>query len=254
MIGMDGLSVGELARLAGVSVRTLHHYDDIGLLRASSRTPGGYRVYGDADLDRLRQILVYRALGFGLDEISRMITDPGATTDDHLRRQHRLLREQIARDTDLVAAIEKEMEARQMGIALTPEERFEIFGDEYREDWEAEARERWGDTEAWQTSQRRTAAYSAQDWARIKEEADALEQGFADALRDGVPADDPRATDLAEAHRQHLVRWFYECVREMHRCLGETYVADERFRSHYERRAAGLAEYVAAAIAANAAR
>ncbi len=251
---MDGYTVGALARLGRVSVRTLHHYDDVGLLRPSARTAAGYRVYDDADLDRLRQILVYRTLGFALDDIARMLADPGATTDDHLRRQHRLLREQITRDTELVAAIEKEMEARQMGISLTPEERFEVFGDDYREDWQDEAHQRWGETDAWQTSQRRAAAYTTEDWLRIRAEAEAIAQGFADALRDGVPADDARPIALAEAHRQHITRWFYDCSREMHRCLGEMYVADERFRAHYDRRLPGLAEYVSAAVVASADR
>ncbi len=251
---MDGYTVGALARLGRVSVRTLHHYDDVGLLRPSARTAAGYRVYDDADLDRLRQILVYRTLGFALDDIARMLADPGATTDDHLRRQHRLLRERITRDTELVAAIEKEMEARQMGISLTPEERFEVFGDDYREDWQDEAHQRWGETDAWQTSQRRAAAYTKEDWLRIRAEAEAIEQGFADALRDGVPADDARPVALAEAHRQHITRWFYDCSREMHRCLGEMHVADERFRAHYDRRRPGLAEYVSAAVVASADR
>jgi DNA-binding transcriptional MerR regulator len=150
-------TVGEVARLAHVSVRTLHHYDDIGLLAPSGRTAAGYRQYSEADLRRLRQVLFYRQLDFGLDEIAEMLADAGAGTDDHLRRQHRLVRERQARDQALLRAIEKEMEARQMGIALTPEEQFEIFGTAKLGQYTQEARQRWGDTEAWQGSRATSA-------------------------------------------------------------------------------------------------
>jgi MerR family transcriptional regulator, thiopeptide resistance regulator len=125
---VDEHTVGELARLAHVSVRTLHHYDEIGLLAPSARTAAGYRVYDAADVERLRQILYYRALDFRLDEIAAMLADPGVTADDHLRRQHRLVLAQLDRHRDLLVALEKEMEARQMGMRLTPEEQFEVFG------------------------------------------------------------------------------------------------------------------------------
>ena len=92
--------VGDVARLSHVSVRALHHYDAIGLLTPSARSPAGYRLYSGADLRRLQQILFYRELGFALEEIAEILADPAAGTDDHLRRQHRLLRERRARDAD----------------------------------------------------------------------------------------------------------------------------------------------------------
>ena len=128
MVPVDEYTVGEVARLSGVSVRTLHHYDSIGLLSPGARSPSGYRLYREADLRRLRQVLFYRELDFGLDEIAEILADPATGTDDHLRRQHRLLRERAARTSALLRALEKEMEARKMGMALTPEEQFEIFG------------------------------------------------------------------------------------------------------------------------------
>jgi MerR family transcriptional regulator, thiopeptide resistance regulator len=154
----------------------------------------------------------------------------------------------------MVAAVEKEMEARQMGISLTPEERFELFGGGFSEEYEREAEERWGDTEAWAQSQRRTSAYTKEDWIRIKAEGDDVEQRFAEALRSGVPADSEQAMDLAEEHRQQISRNFYDCPPGMHAGLGRMYVADERFAAHYEQRAAGLAQYVSTAVQANAAR
>ena len=248
------MNVGDVAALAGITVRTLHHYDRIGLLSPSERTAAGYRRYTPADLDRLHRVLVYRELGFSLEEVATLLDDPDADPAVHLRRQHRLLRERIERTEAMVAAVEKEMEAQQMGISLTPEERFEIFGDGFSEEYQAEAEQRWGDTEAWAQSQRRTAAYTRDDWVRIKAEADDVLSRFAAAQRAGVPADGEQAMDVAEEHRQHIGRWFYDCPPAMHAGLGRMYVEDERFTAHYEQIAPGLAEYVSTAVQANAAR
>lgn len=246
--------VGDLARLSHVSVRALRHYDGIGLLTPGARSAAGYRLYSDADLRRLRQILFYRELGFALEEISDILADPAAGTDDHLRRQHRLLRDRRARDAALLGAIEREMEARKMGIALTPEEQFEIFGTDKFAECTEEAKQRWGDTDAWKQSQRRTAAYTKEDWIAIKSEADANISGFAGALRAGEPPTGTVAMDLAEAHRQHLCRWFYDCGYQMHRGLAELYVADPRYTAEYDKIEPGLSAYVRDAFLANADR
>ena len=215
----DAYTVGAVARLAGVSVRTLHHYHQVGLLSPSGRSAAGQDAHA------------------------------------HLRRQHRMLREQITRRQDMLAAIEKELEAATMGIALTPEEQLEIFGTtKVTGEWAEEAERRWGDTEAWAQSQRRAAAYTKQDWLDIKAEAFAINQGYAAAMTAGIPADDPRATDLAERHRQHISGWFYDCTSDMHRGLAEMYISDARFTANYDKVAPGLAQYVHDAILANAER
>jgi DNA-binding transcriptional MerR regulator len=248
------MNVGEVAALAGVTVRTLHHYDRIGLLSPSGRSSAGYRQYSPADLDRLHQVLLYRELGFPLEEVATLLDAPGADPEAHLRRQHRLLRDRLERTQAMVAAVEKEMEARSMGISLTPEERFEVFGDWLPEEYEAEAQQKWGDTEAWTQSQRRTAGMTKDDWLRVKAEGDEVERRFAVALREGVPADSERAMDIAEEHRQQIIRNFYDCPPGMHAGLGRMYVEDERFTAHYEKIAPGLAQYVSTAVQANAAR
>ena len=239
-------------------MRTLHHYDEIGLLVPNRRTAAGYRNYGDDDLRRLQQIMFYRELGFGLEQIMSILGDPGVTAEDHLRQQHALLRESIARRLAMVAAIEKEMEARQMGVWLTPEERFEIFGpdaDKFVDgEYAREAEQRWGQTEPYQQSRRRTSAYTKQDWLQIKAEADANVAGFAAALQSGAGPASPIAMDLAEEHRQHISRWFYDCSYEIQSGLAEMYVADPRFTEHYETVSPGLAQYVHDAIVANASR
>jgi len=246
--------VGEVARLSHVSVRTLHHYDAIGLLAPSARSPAGYRLYSGTDLRRLHQILFYRELGFALEEIADILADPAAGTDDHLRRQHRLLRERRARDAALLGAIEREMEARKMGIALTPEEQFEIFGTDKFAQYAEEAEQRWGDTEAWKHSQRRSAAYTKEDWITIKAQADANIAGFAEAMRAGEPATGTVAMDLAEEHRQHISRWFYDCGHDQHRGLAEMYISDPRYTAPYDEIEPGFSQYVHDAILANADR
>jgi DNA-binding transcriptional MerR regulator len=188
---MDGYTVGAVARSSGVSVRTLHHYDAIGLLVPSGRSAAGYRLYSEADLGRLRHVLFYRELGFGLDQIAEILADPDARTDDHLRRQHRLLRQRQARTGALLAAVEHEIEARRLGIALTPAEQLEIFGTATFAERAEEAHERWEDTEASSASWRRTAAYSKQDWVATWDE---VAPGFARYVHDAIVANADRAS------------------------------------------------------------
>ena len=249
-----GYSVGEVSRVARVTVRTLHHYDDIGLLRPSRRTESGYRLYTADDLDRLQRVLCYRELGFGLDQITAILDDPSVDPLDHLRRQHRLLTGRIDELRRMVGAIEKTMEARKMGINLDPQELFEVFGDSDVTAHHDEAERRWGGTDEWKESQRRASAYTKDDWKRVMEETRLGHQRFAHALAAGQPPDGTVAMDLAEEHRRHIERWFHPCGYRMHRGLGDLYVDDPRFAANYEALAPGLARYVRDAIHANAAR
>jgi DNA-binding transcriptional MerR regulator len=248
------MSVGRLSKLTGVTIRTLHHYDQIGLLPPSDRSESGYRLYNAGDLERLHRILFYRELGFALDAIAELLSEPQVSAIDHLRRQRELLNGRIARLQAMAAAVDRELEAQQMGIELTPEERFELFGDGYSDELAAEAEQRWGDTEAWQESQRRTSQYSKDDWRQMKAESGRIEQGFVEAKTAGQAPQSAVAMDLAERHRAQITQWFYDCPPEAHSGLGRMYVADERFTAYYEKLAPGLAAYVSAAIEANANR
>lgn len=251
----EHLTVGRLAEMAGVTIRTLHHYDEIGLVTPSGRTAGGYRVYAPADVDRLRQVLTYRRLGFGLRQIAELVDDPGVDAVAHLRRQRELLMGQRDQADAMVAAIDKELEARKMGLQLTPEEQLEIFGtDKVGGEWADEARERWGETDEYRESQHRTASYTKDDWARIKAETDGCIQEFADAMRAGRPAASAAAMDAAERHRQHIRENFYDCGYPMHECLARIYIGDPRFTANYDSVEPGLAQYVHDAILANSAR
>lgn len=254
-VGDDtGWTVGEVARRAGVTVRTLHHYDETGLLSPADRTAAGYRVYSYADLERLQRIVGYRRLGLSLDDIAAVLDDPTVDPVDHLRRQHARLGARVDDLRRVIAALETTMEAHRMGIQLTPEELFEVFGDDDPTAHAAEAEERWGDTDAYRQSQRRTSSYRKDDWRRIRAEGETIEQRYAAALRAGEPADGAAAMDAAEAHRQHIDTRFYDCPPATHRTLGAMYVEDPRFTAHYEKVAPGLAAYVRDAIDANAAR
>ncbi|MFJ6987408.1 MULTISPECIES: MerR family transcriptional regulator [unclassified Streptomyces] len=247
-------SVGQVAGFAGVTVRTLHHYDAIGLLVPSERSHAGHRRYGDGDLDRLQRILFHRALGFPLDEVAALLDDPDVDPRAQLRRQHDLLTARIETLQKMAAAVEHAMEAREMGIDLTPEERFEVFGDQDPEQYADETRQRWGDTPAYAESRRRTARYTKRDWQRMRDESAAWSERYVAALTAGEPPTGDAAMELAEEHRLHICGWFYECPYELHRCLGEMYVADARFTAYYDAQHPGFAAHLRAAIDANADR
>ena len=248
------LTVGAVARLAGITVRTLHHYHEIGLLIPSGRSEAGYRRYADADLERLQRILFFRELGFGLDQIREAMTDGEADASAHLREQHAMLLDRIGRLQRMASAVEKALEARTMGINLTPAERFEVFGDFDPDAHAAEVEERWGDTDAYRESARRTRGYTKADWQRIKAEGQAATDKLVAAMQAGKPATSAEAMEGAELHRLQIDRNFYPCSYEMHVGLAEMYLADARFTETYEKIAPGLAPYLHDAIKANAAR
>ncbi|KUH94330.1 MerR family transcriptional regulator [Mycobacterium sp. IS-3022] len=250
---MDANTVGAVAALTGVSVRTLHHYDHIGLVVPSVRTSAGYRGYTDADIERLHVVLVYRSVGLPLEEI-RALLDGDADVLDHLQRQHRLLLEQADRLQHTIKAVEELMSAHRSGIQLTAEEQVEIFGTTaHSEEYAAEAEERWGGTDAWRQSQRRAAQFTKQDWIDIKAEGDALLQALAEAKCSGVTPGTAQADALAERHRLSIER-FYDCDHEMQVCLAQMYVADERFTRYYDDVEPGLAQFLHDIIVAKSGR
>lgn len=249
----DLLTVGQVAERLGVTVRTLHHYDEVGLVRPSERSAAGYRLYTAEDLTRLQHVVVYRRLGFALEEVAQLLDHP-ESVEQHLRRQRDAVTQRMAELQALVAAIDTALERERMGMKLTKEEQKELFGDGYSDELAAEAQERWGDTDAWQESQRRTSSYTKEDWVRIKAEFEQVQQAFAEAKRSGAAPDSAQAMDAAEAHRRHIADRYYELDHDAHRGLGDMYVADPRFTKNYEDLEPGLAQYVRDAIHANADR
>jgi DNA-binding transcriptional MerR regulator len=250
----DAMTVGEVSRLAKVSVRTLHHYDEIGVLGASGRSESGYRLYTMADLERLQQVLLFKELGFALEDIARIMGDPGYDRGEALRAQRVLLSEKAQRTRQMLAAIDAAIAAIEKGTAMDRDEMFDVFGDFDPSHYENEVKQHWGKTDAYRESGRRTARYTKDDWKRVKAESEALEAEFADKMLAGMPADDPSVVELAERHRLTIDGNFYPCSHEFHRNLAEMYIADPRFAKHYDDRAPGLARYVHDAIEANAER
>ena len=247
------LTVGQMADLAGVTVRTLHHYDAVGLLTPGARSAAGYRLYEDRDCERLQEILFYRELGFGLDEINGMLRDPEYDRAAALRQQRDLLAVRKDRLQRMMGAIDTALDAHEKGITMSKEEMFEVFGDFDPKVHEAEVEERWAGP-AVEQSRRRTKTYGKDQWKEVMAESESITEAFAERLRAGDAPEGAAAMDVAERHRLHIDRWFYECSHEMHAGLGNMYVADPRFSEHYEKHAPGLAEFVKSAIHANLAR
>src|SRR6185312_3130281 len=199
-------TVGQVADLAGVTVRTLHHYDELGLLSPSGRSDAGYRLYSYDDLARLREILIWRTLGFGLNEIASLLDDPGHDRLAALERQRELIEREIGRLGGLAAAVDAAIEAHVNGTRLEETTMFEGFDPS---EYEEEARERWGDTDAYKESARRAASYGEAEWAEIRGEAEEIVRELIMLMRGGEPADGQAARALAERHRRHISRWFY---------------------------------------------
>jgi DNA-binding transcriptional MerR regulator len=248
------LKVSEVAKLAGISVRALHHYDEMGLVSPSERSEAGYRLYAPADIERLQQVLFFRELDFALEQIQRILADPEFDLGAALRLQRRLLEERAVRIKALVAAVDATIDSLEKGKTMTPEEKLEVFGEFNPEAHGAEVEQRWGGTDAYKESVQRTKSYRKQDWDRINEESSAIYAELAKLLAAGVPPTSAAAMDGAERHRAHITRWFYSCALEIHRGLGELYVADPRFTANVDKFGAGLAAYCREAFAANADR
>lgn len=249
-----GLTVGAVAALAGVTVRTLHHYDEIGLVSASDRSDAGYRLYGRGEIERLQEVLFFREPGFSLEEVKGIIEDPGCSRVGALARQRELLVENADRLLAMVDAIDKTIEAERTDIEMTHEEMLEVFGDFDPTDHQGEAEERWGGSDSFDESVERVEGYTKADWGRLQQEASEINEALLHLMDIGVDFDSEEAMDLAERHREHISRWFYECTPEIHAGLGEMYIADERFKANIDEGGEGLAEYLSKAIAANSRR
>ena len=256
---MQSLTVGQVAETYGVTVRTLHHYDQIGLLSPSERSHAGYRLYTAEDLERLQHVVVYRRLGFSLEEVAELLADVeargGEGAAEHLRRQRAAVMSRLDEMRDLVRAIDNALERTMTKKPATTEDLKEIFGtawDEH-EGYQEEAEQRWGDSPQWRQSQERTASLTKEDWARIKADNDALERDLAAAVAAGEPSDGDVAAALAERHRASIEQ-HYDCPHAFQVKLAEMYLADPRFTQHYEDLQPGLAQWLHDAIVTNAAR
>lgn len=245
-------TIGEVARMSGLSPRMLRHYDEIGLLAPAGRSISGYRQYDDNDLLRLQRIMSFRATGMSLDDISKALDDPETDLIASLSEQAELIRQKIELLETQLVAVERTRKAKLMGVNLNPEEIFEVFGENDPTEYADEAKERWGETDAYKQSQARTSKYTKADWERAQTESAAVVEMFRAAMLAGLAAESDEAARAAEAHRQNITDWYYDCSYEIQAGLAEMYVADARFTEFYDKVEPGLAQYVSDAITANA--
>jgi len=248
------LTIGETAQLAKVSVRTLHHYDKLGILSPSSRTEAGYRLYGTDDIERLHRVMVFRELGFSLEEIGRIVADPDFDRTEALRAQRELLAEKARRTKAMIEAIDAALAAAEGGVEMTDQERKEMFGELFDgfdpAEYEEEVQERWGDTDAYKQSAARTKRYTKADWQQIKEEGEANTAEFIRLLDAGVAPEAPEAMAAAAEKHAQLEKWFYDAPLQMFVNLADMWVNDPRFRKNIDKPREGLADYERAAVKA----
>lgn len=244
-------TVGELSRLTGLTVRALHHYDEIGLVRPSQRTAAGYRLYGEADVLRLQQVMVFRELGVPLDEIGAAI-DAAADRAALLRRHRAALAEKRSRLDAMLAAVDAALEVLEKGkTQMQPEDWKAMFDGFDPAEHEEEARRRWGHTDAYQESARRTRQYGKSEWEAIRNESEEIYARLGRLMQQGAAVSDPAVQAAVEDHRRHIERWFYPCSAQIHRGLGEMYVADPRFTATLDKQGGpGFARFLHDAIAA----
>ncbi|HEY9898866.1 MAG TPA: MerR family transcriptional regulator [Pantanalinema sp.] len=239
-------TVKAVAEIAGVSVRALHHYDEIGLLKPASVSPSGYRQYGDPDLDRLQQILFFRELGFSLQEIKQIIDSPGFDRKKALLTHKELLLEKQRRLHALIQSVEQSIDAIESGKAMEKDAMFEAFNDSKLVAYREEAKARWGHGDAWKESEKRTSRYGKEDWLTVKAELQAISQNLA-ALMDRDPAD-PVVQEGVGRWWNMINERFYTVTPEIFRGLGNMYVADPRFTATYEKVKPGMAQFMQQAM------
>ncbi|MFI0149124.1 MerR family transcriptional regulator [Streptomyces globisporus] len=247
----DGLTVGQVSARLGVTVRALHHWDEIGLAQPSLRTAAGYRLYTAGDLERLHRIVVYRELGLGLDRIRTVLDD---MTDDvlgALRAQRAQVAERIDRLQQLGAGLDRMIEAHEDGPLLTDEQQAAIFGPGWDPDGPSRARLRYGDTTQWRQYAERSASRGPEEWQAVADDMADLDRALGEAMDAGIPPGSPEANRLVERHREVFASYF-PLTRQMQVCLGRMYEADPGFAAHYDGIRPGLARWFRRIIDAGA--
>lgn len=239
------MTISETAKLSGVSVRTLHYYDEIGLLTPSEIiSDTGYRYYDGASLARLQQILFYKELDFPLKEIVRLMNASDYNREEALRKQRELLQLKRKRLTKLISLLDANLKGDEtMGF-----DKFDTTEiDNAREKYATEAADKWGHTDAYAQSRDKTAKYSSEDWKRMNEQMDDLLRQFAQHL--GEDAGSEAVQKLVAQWQQYITDTSYDCTREILSGLGQMYIADQRFTQNMDKFGQGTAKLISEAIA-----
>ena len=238
------MHIKEFAKLTGVSVRTLHYYDEIGLLKpAFIDERNGYRDYDEKSLGRMVEILFYRELDFSLKSILEIISSPDYDKAMAIRKQKELLTLKKERLERLISALD-EAEKGEIPMNTFNNNEYETARKQYVD----EAKQRWGGTDAYKESERKTAGYSADKWNDVNAGLNAVLAEFAATFKDGVAPESESAQLLVKKLQQYITDNFYTCTNEILTGLGQMYVADERFKTNIDRNGAGTAEFISEAI------
>jgi len=240
-------TVNQLAKIAGVSVRTLHHYDQVGLLSPSRAAKNGYRLYEEKELLLLQQILFFRELEFPLEEIGKILSSPGFDMRAALADHRKLIVMRRSRLNGLLRTVDDTIKKLDNKKDMQDEQLYENFSeDDYRK-YMDEAKQKWGDTQAWKQSQERTKNFKKEDWDKLKEDGVAFMKKWAAAKEAGEDIKGPVAQSLVDEQYAGL-RLFYEPNVPMFRNLASMYVDDQRFADNYDKYTPGLAIFVRDAI------
>ncbi len=240
-------SVKKFADLMGVSVRTLHYYDEIGLLSPDYTDENtGYRYYGDAAFSRMQEILFYRELDFSLKEIAEMLTSPHYDKQKVLRGQKELLLLKKERLERILDAIDRITKGEVVDMNAFDNSKF----DKAKEDYRDEVENRWGSTAAYREHRQKTAGYTKEAWQQVSQGLDAIFAEFAHAQASGIQPNDVPSIKLAKKLQSYITETQYTCTDEILLCLGEMYVGDERFTANIDKHGLGTAAFVYDAIRA----
>ncbi len=248
---MREYTIHELARLAGVSTRTLRWYHQIGLLRPFRVAENGYRLYSGAEVDRLQNILFYRALGVELVQIGRILDNPTFDRMAALRGHLEALQEERARIDALIRTVRRTIQSEERNEVLMDEQKFECFKHEaVRKNEEAygrEIRQTYGDA-AMDEANAHVLAMSREAYAEWKQLGDDIREQLAQAVRAGERPDGPVGAQIAEMHKRWLSFGPNAYDPKCHAGLAEMYVADERFRHYYDVEVDGCAQFLRDAV------
>ena len=237
------MKISDVAKLTGVTVRTLHYYDEIGLLKPGEVTEAGYRVYNDTDLEVLQQILFFRELDFSLEDIRKIMQNPAYEKESALRKQKELLLQKRSRLDSLISLVDKTLKGEQ-DMSFQQFDMTKI--EEARKQYAAEAKQRWGDTAAYAEYEKKSDRYSAAQQKMLDVEGARILSEF--GRNRSLAPDSAEAQALVERWQAYITSNFYTCTKEILSCLGQMYVGDERFTQHIDQYGAGTAAFMAAAI------
>lgn len=237
------MKINEVAKLTGVTVRTLHYYDEIGLLIPSEITKSGYRIYNNDALATLQQILFFRELDFPLSDIKKIMTDTHYDKAGVLAKHKELLLQKRSRLDGLISLVENTIKGdKTMSFKEFDMNEIEVSKAQYA----AEVKERWGETAAYKESEKKTSAYDDAQWKILNEEGAEILKVFGEN-RNILP-DSEQAQKLVERWQTYITQNFYKCTNEILSCLGLMYIGDERFTENIDKNGKGTAEFMAKAI------